>query len=276
MAQFAPVAPIGILEEMKKQGCLGTYHLLLAHHVLEFPERFRALFADLRGCTIIMDNSLVELGASENEQKVLDACKAIQDAASTPNYIIPVLTDVMGDGAATREASTKSYKWWRENAPMYPLMVATQGGDKTEEHRDGNNISHTFTFAWKDFCHTVDHFLLSEEFKGISYVGVPRKLVEFLGTRQLAIQYIDAVRPDISVHLLGFSDDVTDDIICAQHPSVEGIDSAVPIRFGYNLEGNKIYTPSKEIPPRPKDWFEKGEYDDSVFTNLYNIRKWVA
>jgi hypothetical protein len=69
---------------------------------------------------------------------------------------------------------------------------------------------------------------------------------------------------------------VTDDVICAQHPSVEGIDSAVPIRFGYNLEGDKIYTPSKEIPARPKDWFEKGEYDDSVFTNLYNIRKWVA
>jgi hypothetical protein len=262
MAQFAPVAPIQILEQMKQQGCLGKYHLLLAHHVLEHPDRFKALFADLRGCTIIMDNSLVELGASENEQKVLDACKAIQDSALTPNFIIPVLTDVMGDGAATREASTKSYQWWAENAGQrYPLMVATQGKD------------------WGDFCKTVDYFLLSGEFPGIDYVGVPRKLVEPLGTRQLAIQYIDAVRPDISVHLLGFSDDVTDDVICAQHPSVEGIDSAVPIRFNYKGEeedSKELYTPTSPIPPRPKDWFEKGEYSDIIYANLYNIRLWVA
>lgn len=270
MAQFAPVAPIQLLEEMKRKNCLGTYHLLLAHHVLEYPDRFRALFEDLRGCTIIMDNSIVELGDSEGEAKVLEACKAIQGAYTTnPNWIIPVLTDVMGNGEATREKAEVSYDWWQTNASEYPLMVVAQGG----------SIDETNQTVWGDFCQTVDKFLLGS-YRGIHYVGIPRKLVELLGTRQLAVQYIDAVRPDISVHLLGFSDDVTDDVICAQHPSVEGIDSAVPIRFSYGNgeEGTSrgLYTPSSPIPPRPKDWFEKAEWNDIIEQNLYNIRTWVA
>lgn len=263
MAQFAPVAPIQILEALQTQQVLGRYHLLLAHHVLEHPERFRALFQNISGATIIMDNSIVELGASQNEDKVLEACKAIQDQASFPNYIIPVLSDVMGDGAATRELAHASYEWWGNAmknlvSPLYSMMVVAQGD------------------SWEDFTKTVDYFLLSDKFPSIGYVGVPRKLTEILGTRQLAIQYIDAVRPDIGVHLLGFSDDVTDDVICAQHPGVEGIDSAVPIRYSHSQTGATLYTPSSEIPPRPADWFELGKYDSAIYTNLQNMRKWVA
>lgn len=266
MSAFAPVAPIGILESMKKDGTLGTYHLLLAHHVLEFPDRFAALFSDLKGCTIIMDNSIVELGDSQNEERVLEACEVIKGAYTTrPNWIIPVLTDVMGDGQATREAATKSYDLWKGKG--YPLMVVAQGGngDKAMSPHD----------TWQDFCQTVDYFLLSGNFPEIEYVGIPRKLVENLGTRQLAIQYVEAVRPDINVHLLGFSDDVTDDVISANHPGVEGIDSAVPLRYSYS-EPDSLFTPTSSIPPRPKDWFEKGEYDKTVAKNLFNIRRWVA
>lgn len=260
MASYAPVAPIQILEEMRKQNVLGTYHLLLAHHVLEYPERFAELFNNHKQSTIIMDNSIVELGASENDSKVLEAVKAIQARAASPHWIIPVLTDVMGDGAATRDAATTSYKWWKENAPEWPLMVVTQGSE------------------WEDFTATVDYFLLSGKFPGIEYVGVPRVLVEAIGSRQLAVQYIEAVRPDIATHLLGFSNDVTDDVICANLPGVEGIDSAVPLRYTYQLpEGvSKLYTPSIAIPARPKDWFENGTFTNDDYINLANARKWVA
>jgi len=267
MAQFAPVAPIQILEAMKKDSpqTLGTYHLLLAHHVLEYPDRFKALFADLSGCTIIMDNSIVELGDSQNEDKVLEACTHIDPTGNSLNWVIPVLTDVMGDGAATREAASKSYDFWKGKG--YPLMVVAQGGngDKTMNPKD----------VWTDFCQTVDHFLLSGNYPVIEYVGIPRKLVESLGTRQLAIQYVEAVRPDINIHLLGFSDDVTDDVISANHPGVEGIDSAVPLRYSYSVPDG-LYTPTATIPARPKDWFENGEFDKVVAKNLYNMRRWVA
>lgn len=262
MSLFAPVAPIQILEEMKKKMCLGNYHLLLAHHVLEEPERFKALFEGHQRSTIIMDNSLVELGSSANEEKVLEACQVIQSVPGNPHWIVPVLTDVMGDGKATRESAAASYTWWKENAPLWPLMVVLQGKD------------------WKDYIDTVDFFLAdNSKFPGLEYAGVPRVLVEKLGGRFWAIQYLDAVRPDINTHLLGFSDNVADDIVCANLPTIEGIDSAVPLRYAFSAsdEGNDLlYTPSKSIPPRPENWFTDGSFGDADFTNLMNIRKWVT
>lgn len=266
MAQFAPVAPIQVLEEMRKQNVLGTYHLLLAHHVREHPERFRELFYGYDRSTIIMDNSLVELGTSNTDALVLEAVQAIQQSPSDPHWIIPVLTDVMGDGPATREAATRSYEWWNTNAPTWPLMVVLQGND------------------WEDFCKTADYFLAdrNNKFPNIRYVGIPRILTGSIGSRQTAIAYVDAIAPDISVHLLGFSDDVVDDVISSNMSSVEGIDSAVPLRYAYSvgkdgdLNESLLYYPTAEIPPRPAEWFDEGFFSDADYTNLYNVRKWVA
>lgn len=255
MAAFAPVAPIQILEAMKDKGCLWHYHLLLTHHVLEHPERFKALFrrSQLQH-TIFMDNSIVELGDAVSDEKVFEACEVVKDQ----NWVYPVLIDVMADGPATIEASTKSYEWWTKNGSDYPLMVVLQGN------------------SWKTFTKTTDYFLADrDKFRQIEYVGIPRILVEHLGTRQLAIQYVQALAPQVNIHLLGFSNDVTDDIICSNMPGVEGIDSAVPIRYAYS-GGKGLYTPTSVIPPRPEDWFEKGEYDDSIWTNVEAIRRWCA
>ena len=255
MTDFAPVAPIQILEAMKEKGCLGTYHLLLTHHVLEHPQRFHDLFesSSARQHTIIMDNSVVELGDAVSDEKVFQACEVVKGK----NWVYPVLIDVMSNPVATREKSTASWDWWRKEHPEYSPLVVLQGND------------------WKSFTQTADYFLLNPHFKGLENVGIPRVLVDHLGTRQLAIQYVDAIRPDINVHLLGFSNDVTDDVICCNLPSVRGIDSAVPIRYSHS-NPDRLYTPSADIPPRPKDWFETGEWDDTIAQNLLNIRKWVA
>ena len=261
MARFAPVAPIQILEKMKQQKMLGTYHLLLTHHILEYPDRFHELFRDVSGATIIVDNSVVELGDAASDQKVYEACKAVQLSSRRPNWITPVLTDVMNDGPATREVATESYLWWVNNAEEeYPLMVVLQGQ------------------SWEQFCRTADYFLADPaKFPQIEYVGIPRVLVSHQGTRQRAIQYVQALNPMASIHLLGFSDNVTDDIICSNMPDVEGIDSAVPLRYAYSAkEGQEYYTPTSEIPPRPEDWFEKGNFTVVDEGNLHNIRKWVA
>lgn len=262
MAKFAPVAPIQILEGMKEAGCLGDYHLLLTHHVLEEPDRFVALFKDMPLCTIIMDNSVVELGDAVSDEKVHEACEIIRCAkpahpAYEYHWVYPVCIDVMADGPATQEASAKSWGWWQENAPSYHPMIVLQGN------------------SWQTFTQTADHFLTDPKYGALSNVGIPRVLVDHLGTRQLAVQYVDAIRPDVNVHLLGFSNDVTDDVICANMPAVAGIDSAVPIRYSYS-GGNGLYTPSCSIPPRPADWFEKGEYTKGIWQNVQKIRQWVA
>jgi hypothetical protein len=255
MARFAPVAPIQILEEMKLAGCLGNYHLLLTHHVLEYPDRFRELFKGGDSHAIFMDNSIVELGDAVSDEKVKEACEVVVDSGN--NWVYPVLIDVMADGPATIEASTESYDWWIKNGEDYHPMVVLQGN------------------SWETFTQTCDHFLLNPEFRKIAYVGIPRVLVDHIGTRQLAIQYVDAIRPDINVHLLGFSNDVTDDVICCNLAPVEGIDSAVPLRYSYS-GGDGLYTPTSVIPPRPADWFEKGTYDRTIFENLEAMRRWVA
>lgn len=263
MGQFAPVAPIQILEKMREEEVLGSYHLLLTHHILEYPARFTELFQDLPfTCTIFVDNSVVELGDAASDEKVLEACKIIDEARShggLKHWIYPVLTDVMADGPATRKASTESYSWWFKNDHdrRFPLMVVLQGD------------------SWEEFTKTADYFLLQDQFERIEYVGIPRILVDHLDTRWNTIKYVEAIRPSINIHLLGFSNDVTDDVICCNHPGVEGIDSAVPIRYSFSVPGG-LYTPTSTIPPRPKDWFEKGEWDKVSYTNLHHMKKWLA
>jgi hypothetical protein len=262
MPAFAPVAPIQILEALKEERELGNYHLLLTHHVLEYPERFDALFANPMGpYTIIMDNSVVELGDAASDAKVKEACDVL--GHSRLRRVYPVLTDVMADGPATIEASAESYGWWLDNdkEELYPLFVVLQGN------------------SWETFTKTADHFLLEPGYARISMVGIPRVLVEHLGSRYRAIQYVRAIRPDMPIHLLGFSDDVTDDIICSKLMGIEGIDSAVPLRYSYSADsesGDDRYTPTSEIPARPKDWFEKGQCDEHVIFNLQQARRWFA
>jgi hypothetical protein len=264
MGQFAPVAPIQILEAMKERKVLGTYHLLLTHHVLEHKDRFGQLFNRQapgesfgeRGpqMTVIMDNSIVELGGAQNEDAVLEAYNVIRDQG---HWVYPVLADVMGDGPATREAIKRSYDIWVNNEAGADLMAVLQGNDFT------------------DFCRTADMVLLDPDYRHIHYVGIPRILTDTIGSRWAAIKYVEAIRPDISIHLLGFSNNVMDDVTCANHPGVEGIDSAVPIRYSHSVPLGR-YTPTAEIPPRPADWFEVGEWDDTIYTNLENVRRWCA
>lgn len=261
MAEFAPVAPIQILEGMKEAKCIGSHHLLLTHHVLEEPDRFRECFRshtfpDIPSYTIFMDNSVVELGSAVTDAMVLEACQIVGDDGG--NWVYPVLTDVMGDGPATIEASERSYDWWYANAPEYLPMVVLQGND------------------WESFTKTADYFLTGDKFRNLGWAGIPRILTSHLGTRQLAVQYVDAIRPDINLHLFGFSEDVTDDIIAAQHPGVQSMDSAVPVRYPYKNGPKTLYTPSCEVPPRDPDWFEHGKYEPAIANNLLHMRQWVA
>jgi len=251
-AQFAPVAPIQVLEGLKAAGKLGFYHLLLTHHILEHPEAFKALFADWpdgrpgRFGTIIVDNSLVELKGAASDAMVFKACQIIGRHLEP----IPVLADVMGDGEGTRVAATDSYAWWtrdHEEVDGFDLMVVAQGND------------------WRDFCETVDYFLLNPRFRKISWVGIPRILVKTLGTRERAIHYVRSIRPDIKIHLLGFSDDVPDDIICSRNFGL-GIDSAVPLRAHPN------WMPSDTLEPRPANWFDKAVINTDMLNNLNRIR----
>jgi hypothetical protein len=264
--KFAPVAPIQILEEMSPF-VFGDYHLLLAHHVLEFPERFTARFREYILTTaggdvvVIMDNSIVELGIPIPIDVMEAALKAISTAEPIHAHrlsrlrLVPVLPDEMGSADITALRSTIAYSEWVQSDIVdlsEGFMLVTHGP------------------SWEEFTNIADAFLLdTKAFPLITWAGVPRLLGPM---RTAAVQYIHLIRPDINIHLLGFSDNIWDDLQAARQTGVLGIDSAVPIRHPQQL------SPSHKQEPRPKNWFEKGTLDDHphALDNIRAVRQWLS
>ena len=255
MSEFAPVAPIQILEQLYDHHprVFGEYHLLLAHHTVQEESRFRSLFERIAADgeihpLVIMDNSVVECGGYVNFDMMQQACAAIADAG---HDVIPVLPDVMGKGQETREATLEAYRRWEREIPHAGFMAVCQG------------------INFDDFCSSVELFSNRARFPHMEFLGVPRFLVKTLGTRKSAVHHAlhHASRASMSIHLLGYSDQTWDDLSCSQIPGVRGIDSAVPLRvprqFQFGLDDG----------PRPSDWFETAQVNPQMLANLGYVRQ---
>lgn len=254
MAAFAPVAPIQVLEAMYEHHpkVFGEYHLLLAHHTVENEARFRRLFERIAADgvihpVIIMDNSVVETGGFVNFELMQEAAATVSDAGLS---VIPVLPDVMGKGQETREATIEAYQKWYEGIPCAGFMGVCQGEDL------------------EDFKESVRTFADRGRFPCMEFLGVPRFLVETIGTRKEAVPYaLKYAQPvDMKVHMLGYSDDTYDDLFCSQIRGVEGIDSAVPLR----VPGQFKY--GADDGPRPHNWFDTAVWNPQMGANLGFVR----
>lgn len=248
MAHFAPVAPIQVLEAMYSDSpdTFGRYHLLLAHHTVEYETRFRALFSriasdDIIAPYVIMDNSVVECGGSVDFGMMMRATAAIADHCDA---VFPVLPDVMGDGEATRAAVQECYSTWDKTMPGAGFMAVCQGKN------------------WDDYEASLALFA-SPEFETIEILGIPRILVKTLKTRELAVyRATRSKRPQQYIHLLGYSDDMIDDVYCSKLEGVHGIDSAVPLRY------EDDFTFKVDPGPRPESWMETAEFTQLMHSNL--------
>lgn len=262
--RFAPVAPIQILNALLDKEAFGNYHLFLAHHVSEKAGAFRQLMvkaANSKGLrytnqTIIMDNSIVELGGAVDDKMIRFACEVVLSApGEKTRYIVPVLPDVMGIGKDTLKLSSEAYRRWEGDMPG-DFMLVTQGN------------------SYEDFTQLLHHFFVEHlaDYPRIGWVGIPRKLLPVFGTRQIALQYIRMVAPHVKIHLLGFSDNIVDDILTARFGGVTGIDSAVPCRYDGTLYPT---TAGGAIGPRQENWMEEGLLKPWHLRNIQNVRKWV-
>ena len=261
--KFAPVCPIHVYEYLDSLGpdTIGDYFLLLAHDVLANAERYNRFFAN-RKCTIIMDNSVIELG---------DACDAnsLLEAAEIVNATCVAIPDVLQDGYATvRRGMSFLNDWNRLNkTKSFELMFIPQGNDL------------------HDFVQCLEK--LPTTFGQASWVGIPRNTTgRILPSRQhvTALVWTQAVRSALlnlstpmKLHLLGFCDNVMDDIITAKlwNGYVEDIDSAVPLRLG--TQGHQISTDRdflQDAGPRG-DWWEtvKPELKSYLGANVIATRR---
>lgn len=251
MPKFAPVAPIQVLEGLYAAGpqVFGNYHLLLAHHTVEHEGRFKDLFKrmsdDGHHVTVIMDNSIVELGSAVDNEMIAEAVNIIKEGDHT---VYPVLPDVMGDGLSTRREVDKAYPIWEHEMPGDGFVAVCQGVD------------------FQDYEESLEMFGDKKRFPSIAMLSIPRVLTKNIGSRvKPALKMRDYIGSH-KIHFLGFSDDISDDLDSVAIIPEAAIDSAVPLRvrecFGEFTDAGK----------RPADWFETAQVDKRMIDNLQTAR----
>jgi hypothetical protein len=241
-AAFAPVAPTALLRELKTIGKLGDYHLLLAHDVLERPDEYMEIFHDVEAY-IILDNSVIELGHPLDPDQIQRAYEAVQPS-------VVVLPDHMRDTTKTLASSIETAKIWAE-AGIRNFMAVPQG------------MSLELILQ----CATI----MDKEIEGIVAWGIGRYIVGIDGTRLRVLHEMlstSGLCDGRDIHLLGFSDNLYDDMVCSHHPRVRGIDSAVPIRLG--LKGVEFQLDVSQ-PPRG-DYWEQTRLNQQAVCNLVRAR----
>lgn len=248
MAQFSPVAPASILQKLQQHGTLGYYHLLIASDVLEFQTQYRQVFRNLKRVFVIVDNGLIERGASLPAAALLTAAEVV--AASTI-----VLPDQLRSAQETARLSVTAAHELQLAAgrPLNLLAVA-----------QGNTISEMLVCA----------AAILNEVPSVRYLAVPRVAQQVLGSRCEIVRKLRYAF-GLSIHLLGFSDDLADDVAASCLPGVLGVDSATPIWLGLQ----NILLPSKppssnSYGPRPQDFWQQTEINQEVLDNIATARRW--
>lgn len=243
--RFAPVAPIHILNELLNQDCLGNYHLVLAHDVVKHPAEYRSIFNE--DMTIILDNSLIELGSAAD-------VGVVKEAYDITGATCIVLPDLYLDSEGTLASIATALPTWRKIFPDVEFMYVPQGKTLKE-------------FAWCAF--NLKHVADGD---GHSFWwGIPKNLESVIGTRRDAIEVCHMLDPAARKHLLGFSDNFIDDAICARDFRISGIDSAVPLRV---VNQDVEFSLSMQVPRRG-DWWDSATYTDSMEYNIKQFRRWI-
>jgi hypothetical protein len=231
--------------------CIGHYHLMLAHDCAARPSLYKGVVPERS--FVIMDNSLIELG-----QPVTDGAIMVKALEAVPSNCV-VLPDVAHNCDKTVELSKQAAAEWK-GLPGYPFLMGVPQGNTLEEY--------------------VQCALQLKEIEGLLYWGIPRTVVNKLGSRRELVQKMREIgtkyhRGLNDIHLLGFSDNIPDDMLCSKLQGVMGIDSAVPIRAGQR----------RLLIENLADWGcgKRGTFwDDPVdrvepetLANIYLVRNWI-
>lgn len=261
MARFAPIAPLHIYRQMQEEGILGSYHMLLAHEVADDLEGFQKIFNNLESKDaenqtgtsdrqLILDNGTVEMGEPMPVSQIADAVEAVD-----PTFVI--LPDYLKEYTQTIDAielAVSDEGGWLAFSDRF--MLCPQG-------------------ATEDEILKCAHHVINIMGVPIKLLGVGRWTANAFGTRKRLINRLADAFPNIPIHVLGFSENIRDDIKCSHLRNVIGIDSARPILLG--LEGIEFTQESpKDRPHREtsKAWAES-DITDVMRFNLACARKWI-
>lgn len=210
-ARYSPIGNIAVLQHLQHQGLLGDYLLLLTHDILRHKRDYARLVNEIQSKNrmIIVDNSLIELGTALPVAQVIEA-------ASIVHGDVIVLPDVLSDSGGTLQVLQAAYRELQiqyTDGPYPKGMIVSQGRTQEEVNK---------------FVDTIHDIGINPE-----WWGVPRIITNTLGSRLPTVEYItDKCNGMCNIHLLGMSQDFSDDLGCLYHPFVAGIDSANPLVMG--------------------------------------------
>lgn len=258
MAKFAPVCPPQLLKAFKDRGELGSYHLLLAHDIVAKPDLYREIFDTRRfrpvDFTIILDNSVIELGGSVKLDVIVEAASIVRPTCT-------VLPDALYDPHLTIAQCLKAVDKWTDaflNAGLPPSFMFVPQGHPNIDRWFKSFISCAETFA---------------SFQQITWWGIPRNAEPYHPRLHLP-NLLHAINRNRRIHLLGFSNNVCADVITSHNRLVAGIDSAVPIRAVSQKVPVVLSGSLDKMPPRG-DWWETATYTPEMSDALRLARTWV-
>ncbi len=251
--RYSPIGPIKILERLQEYDALGNYLLVLTHEVLADDLGYSLLLDSMPDSVespafIIMDNGVIELGKALTLDQGVEAA----DIARADCIVMP---DVLGDFEGTMDLVLSQLPRLQDCG--YPIMKVPQGKDLSEVVRCIDWLAEV-EIAYPD---------------DVDYWGIPRWISNKFGTRAPVIEYINTLRPDPTIHLLGMSHNWTDDISCAKRRNVIGIDSANPIVRG--LLGGVMAGGEPEHVDRG-DYWEKTDINRAVIENIKYVREAIT
>jgi hypothetical protein len=260
-AKFAPVANLEVYRALHRTGLLGNYHLLIATEVVKAPNAWMAFWGSeileppfpIITPFIIMDNGLIETGRPTDPETLVRA-------ASTVGASCVVLPDVLGDMEQTLTLARQALDDGLEAATIAKLGVV-QGQTQAE----------------------VMHCVSTYSTWGVKYISVPRVMVSIFGSRVPIVRTLYRTF-SMPIHLLGFSENIDDDMRASAQDGVMGIDSATPIWRGLIQHEFLPHQPpiTANFGKRPPDYWTRGldpieGYRETVLIerNLTKVRQWM-
>jgi hypothetical protein len=238
---------------------LGDYHLLLAHDVLDHPVDYRCLFGErTKQMFVLLDNSLIELGYPMELDDLLEAAAIVRAS-------VIALPDHLGD----------MHKTCVDSQDFYQRLLRKYGGSMAN-CPDVTGVVQGQTIQECMYCADV----LVRQCNSSRLLCVPRVLVKTLGTRMGVCCALGVKYPGVPIHLMGFSDNILDDVSCARLPNVVGIDSAVPIRAA--LRGMKMTLNTGWFDPGPRGdyWATPQTVAEACMADIEvqmtDYRRWIS
>ena len=254
MAEFYPVAPVHILQELAESRLIQNGVLLEAHKVVEKPEEHTKFVKTFQGRVVILDNGAGILGKPADLNMVRVATEIIHSAGY--KHIVVVLPDVYESSEETVDSIESSIeKWYAEITVPYAaeFMLVPQGKNE------------------RDFLMCAERLLYGRTInRCVRWWGVPRNVTNNMGSRVRAIKLLRTLRSNWTLHMLGFSDNIADDILCAQYKHVNSIDSSVPFRAARQGKLLTLY----EEREHAEDWWDM-KWTPEITTNIHLVRRWI-